>query len=584
MPVDRPDPAAGSPSRSLTGRSVGGRYRLEQVLGRGAMGVVWAARDELLERDVAIKEVIPPSDIREVERAALRTRTLREARTAARISAEGAVAIYDVVEDDGRPWIVMERLPATTLADELAEHGPLSTREAAEVGASLLAGLSAAHAAGVLHRDVKPANVLFRPGPGGRRAVLGDFGIAHVDGDATMTATTMAMGSPAYVAPERAQGRPATAASDLWSLGVTLWAAVEGRSPFHRENALAALTAVVTEEVPPAPHAGALGSLLDGLLRKDPAERVDAETARGLLAAVLAGGPGEGMSTTQVLPVEEPPAAAGPLPPSIAPATGPDVVPTGDDGDGWWEPAAPQPVPARRPRPRAGLVLATLLVLGVVGAGAVWLWPDDETPVAAQEEPAAPTVPEASEPAAEPEATEPEPEAEPEPEPPAPEPTEPAAPDPPPDQGGPATVPDGFELYTDPSGFSVAVPAGWQVERDGPRVYLRDPGSRAYLLVDQTDEPKADPVADWQAQEPAVAERLDSYSRIGEIRPVDFRGWRAADWEFVFGEGRATHVLNRNVVTGPTKAYALYWSVPSAQWDAMLPIHEQVVASFQPVG
>ncbi len=145
-----------------------------------------------------------------------------------------------------------------------------------------------------------------------------------------------------------------------------------------------------------------------------------------------------------------------------------------------------------------------------------------------------------------------------------------------------AAVPDGFEVWTDPTGFSVAVPAGWQAEREGPRVYLRDPDSSAYLLVDQTDDPADDPVADWQQQEPSVAERLENYERVGEIEAVEFRGWEAADWQFVFGEDQGTRVLNRNVVTAPDQAYALYWSVPASQWEDLLPVHEQVVASFQP--
>jgi hypothetical protein len=148
----------------------------------------------------------------------------------------------------------------------------------------------------------------------------------------------------------------------------------------------------------------------------------------------------------------------------------------------------------------------------------------------------------------------------------------------------PAPVPEGYQLHQDPTGFSVAVPAGWTVEREGPRVYFHDPASRAYLLVDQTDEPQPDPVADWQRQEPRVAQRMENYERLGEIGPVEYRGWQAADWEFVFGPGQGTHVLNRNLVTSPDQAYALYWSVPSSQWDQLLPVHEQVLATFQPAG
>ena len=155
---------------------------------------------------------------------------------------------------------------------------------------------------------------------------------------------------------------------------------------------------------------------------------------------------------------------------------------------------------------------------------------------------------------------------------------------PPPADAGTDAVPAGFQRYQDPTGFSVVVPEGWQPERDGPRVYLRDPGSSAYLMVDQTDEPAADPVADWQAQEPAVAGRLENYERVGEIVPVDFRGWQAADWQFVFGDEQGTRVLNRNVITSPDQAYALYWSVPASRWDELLAVHEQVVAGFQPAG
>ena len=217
MPPDRQDtvdPRGGGAGLG-PGRTVGGRYRLDSVLGRGGMGVVWAGHDQLLHRPVAVKEVVPPSAIDDADRVALRARTLREARAAARISADGVVAIYDVVEDDGRPWIVMERLPPRTLEDEIAERGGLPPDEVARIGLTLLAGLRAAHAAGVLHRDVKPANVMFRERPDGRRAVLADFGIAHFDGDAMLTATGMMMGSPAYLAPERARGERATPASDL---------------------------------------------------------------------------------------------------------------------------------------------------------------------------------------------------------------------------------------------------------------------------------------------------------------------------------------------------------------------------------
>jgi hypothetical protein len=565
------------------------------------MGVVWAGRDEVLQRPVAVKEVLPPPNVDAAEREGLRARTMREARTAARISADGAVAIYDVVEEDGRPWIVMEALPPRTLQDVVTERGMLPPAEVAAIGLDLLAGLAAAHGAGILHRDVKPGNVMFRSGTHGGRAVLGDFGIAHFDGDSTLTSTGMVMGSPAYVAPERAHGKPASAASDLWSLGVTLWTALEGRSPFERDNALATLTAVITEEAPAAPHAGPLAPVLEGLLRKDPAARLDAATARELLQAVVAP-----PSTTAAMPVvpaapatapPEPvpmpaPRAAGrgdvPVPPPAAVRSAPPPTTGSTDRVAPAGPAGPaDPADGDRSRGRRWLVpLAGVLAVALV-ALAVLLWPDGDQQ--AQDPGASPSVSatagnSATDPATEP-TTDPPASTTAEPEPSSPSESaatsSPPAEETTPAQGG---VPEGFELYSDETGFSVAVPAGWEAEREGPRVYLRDPGSSAYLLVDQTDDPAPDAVADWQRQEPSVAGRLENYERVGEIAAVDFRGWEAADWQFVFGEDQGTRVLNRNVITAPDQAYALYWSVPASQWEAMLPVHEQVVASFTPAG
>src|ERR671932_1792782 len=207
------------------------RYRLGSLLGQGGMGRVWAAHDEFLYRGVAVKEVLVPPAVPEAERQAVITRTLREARAAARVRHPRVVTVYDVVEDDGRPWIVLQLLAPRTLADVLAEEGPLEPARAARIGLQVLEGLAAVHEAGVLHRDVKPGNVLFGEDGG---AVLADFGVASVDDEAAVTSTGLVVGSPAYLAPERARGAAPTPAADLWSLGATLFAAVEGRPPFHR--------------------------------------------------------------------------------------------------------------------------------------------------------------------------------------------------------------------------------------------------------------------------------------------------------------------------------------------------------------
>jgi serine/threonine protein kinase len=261
------------------------RYRLLTEVGRGGMGTVWHALDEVLGRDVAVKEVILPHGFSDEEREIQHKRTFREARTAARLSHPGVVTVYDVVEEDGRPWIVMELIRARSLHEQIKQDGVLDPHKVAEIGRQMAGALRVAHEAGILHRDVKPSNVLVS----GTRAVLTDFGIARAQSDATLTQTGMLIGSPAYIAPERARGRVAVPASDMWSLGVTMYAAVEGKSPFERPDAMASLVAVLTDEPESAPNAGPLRPVIEGLLRKDPAERLTVDEVASMLDRILAG-------------------------------------------------------------------------------------------------------------------------------------------------------------------------------------------------------------------------------------------------------------------------------------------------------
>ena len=267
-------------------RLLAGRYALREVLGRGGMGVVWLATDLRLERPVAVKEITFALHLSDEERRVLRERTMREARTAARLDHPSVTAVYDVVEEDGRPWLVMEHVESCSLQQVIDGQGPLPWPAVARIGLAVLAGLTAAHEAGIVHRDVKPANVLIAPDG---RACLTDFGIATATGDPAITTTGAIIGSPSYMAPERANGEPPGPAVDLWSLGATLYTAVEGRQAFARGEPVATLMAVVTEE-PPAPvHAGPLEPVLRGLLTKDPAHRMTAEQARQELQAALDG-------------------------------------------------------------------------------------------------------------------------------------------------------------------------------------------------------------------------------------------------------------------------------------------------------
>ncbi|MHA5050699.1 serine/threonine-protein kinase [Streptomyces sp. SD15] len=296
-------------------RLVAGRYRLLSVLGEGGMGTVWRARDEVLHREVAVKEVRAPVGLAVAQVERMYTRLEREAWAAARISARGVVTVHDVATDDGRPWIVMEFVRGGSLADVIGSQGALTPREAARIGAEVLAALRAAHGAGVLHRDVKPANVLLADDG---RVVLTDFGIATVEGDSALTMTGEVVGSPEYVAPERALGRNPGPASDLWSLGALLYTAVQGRSPFRRTTPLSTLRAIVDDELPPPHRAGPLVSVIEGLMRKDPNERMSAEQAEQELR--LAGADGTSGADTAMpsapLPTadtEELPTAESPL-------------------------------------------------------------------------------------------------------------------------------------------------------------------------------------------------------------------------------------------------------------------------------
>jgi hypothetical protein len=277
-----PPPAASDPGAQ---RLIAGRYRLLARLGHGGMGTVWRAKDETMDREVAVKEPRLPEGLPERERANAFERMRREARAAARLDHPSVVTVHDVAVVDGRPWIVMELVRGRSLGSVLQE-GTLEAREAARIGLEVLGALEAAHAAGVLHRDVKPDNILL--GPHGR-IVLTDFGIARIEGDTRLTDTGGFVGSPEYIAPERVLGRHPGPAGDLWSLGVVLYTATEGVSPFRRSNTPATLQSVLNATpAPPSAATGPLAEVITGLLQKDPAHRPDAARVRALLQEAAA--------------------------------------------------------------------------------------------------------------------------------------------------------------------------------------------------------------------------------------------------------------------------------------------------------
>ena len=331
----------------MTGRVIAGRYNLQHPIGRGAMGVVWRARDQILDREVAVKEVVISSLLGEEERRNAYQRTLREARTAARLSHRGLVAVYDVAEEDGRPWIVMELVPSRSLDQVLTVEGRLPAVRVARIGQQLLSALAAAHLAGVLHRDVKPSNVLIatdRTGTGwDERAVLTDFGIAQFEGDPRLTQTGMVMGSPGFTAPERIRGGDATPGSDLWSLGATLYAAVEGRGPYEqRGGAITTMSAIINEDAPIAAHAGRLAQVIAALLRREPSARPSAPAASRMFAHALS----LLATSEQASPAAHPPTVISKrVAPSAAPVTETEASSSEAPAEPTPEPPTPTPTP-----------------------------------------------------------------------------------------------------------------------------------------------------------------------------------------------------------------------------------------------
>ncbi|PZG21053.1 serine/threonine protein kinase [Spongiactinospora gelatinilytica] len=275
--------------RAPSGYLLAARYRLSEPVGRGGMGTVWRARDELLDRQVAVKEVRLPLVLDEDLRSELCARTEREGRATAMVAHPSVITVFDVVTEDDRPWIVMELLQARSLEQFIREEGPLPPRKVAEIGRQVLGALRAVHAKGILHRDVKPSNVLVTHD----RAVLTDFGLAALEGDASITQAGIVLGSAGYIAPERVLGDKASPAADLWSLGATLYTAVEGKGLHGRRTAAAALAALTSGAPIPMERAGPLAPVLRGLLRIDPDTRLDAARASLMLARVAAGGAAE---------------------------------------------------------------------------------------------------------------------------------------------------------------------------------------------------------------------------------------------------------------------------------------------------
>ncbi|MFC5744175.1 serine/threonine-protein kinase [Actinomadura rugatobispora] len=555
-------------------RVVAGRYRLIAVVGRGGMGTVWRAQDEMLDREVAVKEVLLRQDLSDQEREERHRRTLREARASARLNHPGVVTVHDVVDEDDRPWIVMELVRARSLQEIVDDGGPLPPGRVAGIGRQVVGALRAAHAIGILHRDVKPANVLITSED---RAVLTDFGIAQVAGDATLTRTGALVGSPAYMSPERVKGERAIPASDLWALGATLYAACEGKPPHHRSDAMAVLAAVMTQEPPPPRNAGPLAPVLYGLLRSDPVQRLRADQAEEMLRQVATGTAPAAHGSAPVGAVTAGAVSGGDAE-TLAPAAdrtqgapalvsdvrvpdynsdipvpdlpGPERTVHGTGGPGGGT--------GRRGKVLVPVMTGALIALVVVGVFGFVLWPDKESGGDAGPSPSAPVQSPPAQSAA-------------------------------PPQSGPATaavsppkdvlpaLPQGFVRQRGP-GFTIGVPAGWTRQVRGNSTFWLDPASDAYVQVDRTGW-TGDPFQHWQQwQREVIAKRsLPGYRTI-DLTRATVAGRPAADIEFAWNGTRAK---DRGVIVDG-RSYAVLVAVPASRWNTYQPTVNNVIDTFQP--
>ncbi|HEU4398732.1 MAG TPA: protein kinase [Actinomycetota bacterium] len=561
-------------------RTVADRYMLKAPLGRGGMGVVWRAHDPVLGREVAVKEVVFPPSLPQAERRSAQARVMREARAAARLNHPGAVTLFDVIQDQGHPFIVMELVQAPTLADLVRAEGPLSPERVAEIGLQLASALEAAHLAGIVHRDVKPGNVMV-PTDGGVK--LADFGVASLQGDPQLTATGLVIGSPGYMAPEQASGEPSGPPADFWALGATMYFAVEGEPPFDKGASIPTLTAVVNEDPRPMRRAGPLAPVIGALLTKDPADRPSGPQLRAELGRLAGAAP----KATEVLPAHrrEPPASTtaplpvvvpDPSPLAAGPGFGVQLPPPAEQPAGAT-PSGARPFPPVAPpsRPSGGRLLGALAVLVLAGVLVAWavsaLRSDGggraatatTTGGAATSRPAETTRQATSTGAS-------------------------ATTQAPATTGAAGQLPAGWTSFTNRSGNDVVgVPPGWRARTRGSSnaVVVEEPdGARRVFTVRSTNP--ANPLPQASRDYRDYAERtFQDYREVRFDEDATYAGHSGAvvfEYEAV-RDGRRVHVSHINF-KGRTWGYNVELVTPAGQWASSQELARQFEQAFRPLG
>ncbi|MEU3410055.1 serine/threonine-protein kinase [Streptomyces sp. NPDC006658] len=535
-------------------RLIAGRYRLEERVGRGGMGVVWRARDQVLGRQVAVKEFLPDDSLPDDDARRRRDRTFREARAVCQLRHPHIIVVHDVVEHDGRPYLVMELVDGPSLAERIVRDGPVDAAEAARIGIALLSAVHTAHEAGVLHRDIKPANVLIESGTD--RVVLTDFGIAQVEGATTLTETGAFVGSPEYTAPERMSGLRTGPESDLWSLGALLCTVLSGESPFRRDSLGGILHAVVSDEIRPPAQAGPLLPVVLGLLERDPDRRLGAADAERMLRTYLEtgrtpaapGGPGA-PGTHGAGRLHRIAGGLAHRTPAASP-TRPDLPHGGPPPLGPALPTA-QPPPVRQ-APRGALV-AALLVAALAGAGVsaatLLLHQSGDggggTPGGTATTPATRTGTGTGTTDTTPPPTTPGPTT-----------TGPTTTGPP--GTGAPTAPSGYRTARDPAGFSLAVPEDFVRSARGERVFYLSPNQTFRLGIKVGGPQPGGPRGVLERSAAAGADSNPGY-HDGRVTPITHRGHRAAFWEFTWNGFSAAE--------GPRHTYDLCWEEGGRLYD-----------------
>ncbi|WP_305785707.1 serine/threonine-protein kinase [Symbioplanes lichenis] len=534
--------------------TVAGRYRLLALIGSGGMGRVWRARDEVLDRLVAVKELLPPAASPVADRRIAQLPTMREARAAARLEHPSVVRIYDVLQVTGRTWIVMEYVESESLQQRVTRDGPLPHQDAARIGVAVLQALRAAHAAGVVHHDVKPANVLLAADG---RIMLTDFGLATLDtaaavGDGTQTAPLL--GSPHYVAPERLRGSdPSSVAGDLWSLGATLYTAVEGRPPFDRSSIAESLAAALVEEPDPPQHLGPLHPIIAALMVRDPAARVTAGQAHESLQTITH----RAMGVSAVPAPRRPPDDVR-FRPAVVAARVPVAPPRPASATAAQEQARP-----RSSRRRSVVGLGVAAVLLAAGSAVVALNRDEgrQTTVRSVADPAASatTAISACDPADRQPLTTPS--------------AEPAA----------GAVPPGWRAYRDPAGFAVATPEGWTRSQMKSLVCLRAPDDSVTFTVSSPSATAEDPLQHWQNAEQAALTRgtLPGYRKVAMGVLLVTGG--GADWEYSWQPPSGPRLHTRRILlpAGGARPFELSWTTQDRDWTSQLRRQRALLATFR---